>query len=216
MRKTASSSGRSKIKIVLILVTLSAYPVFIHLSFAFERPLLVSGAWLIAAAVGFAAAMLRGSVFLSLLFGGLLSAGIALWWWGDALALMFVPPVLINVALMILFWKTLLPGSMPLVGRVASLWRGNLDPAVALYTRRVTVAWTIFFGLVAIESIALALFAPLHVWSFFTNCLNYVFVALFFVIEYRLRFYCLPEHEHLSFRAFCRLLASTDLRILAR
>jgi uncharacterized membrane protein len=199
LRKTASSSGHSKIKIFLILVALSAYPVFIHLSFAFDRPMLVSWMWLIAAALGLAVGLFRGSVFPSLLFGGLLAAGIALWWWGDAMALMYVPPVLINLAMMVLFWRTL-----------------TLDPAVALYTRRVTIAWTVFFGLVAVESIALALFAPLHIWSLFTNCLNYVFVLLFFVIEYRLRLFCLPEHEHLSFRAFCRLLTSTDLRTLAR
>ncbi len=216
MRKIASNSGHSKIKIFLILVTLSAYPIFIHLSFAFDRPMLVSGMWLIAAAVGLAVGLLRGRVFPSLLFGALLIAGIALWWWGDAIALMFVPPVLINLTMMVLFWRTLLPGAMPLVGRVAALWRGTLDPAVARYTRRVTIAWTVFFGLTAVESIALALFAPLHVWSLFTNCLNYIFVLVFFVIEYRLRLFCLPEHEHLSFRAFCRLLTSTDLRTLAR
>jgi uncharacterized membrane protein len=199
LRKTASSSGHSKIKIFLILVALSAYPVFIHLSFAFDRPMLVSGMWLIAAALGLAVGLFRGSVFPSLLFGGLLAAGIALWWWGDAMALMYVPPVLINLAMMVLFWRTLRPGAMPVVGRVAALWRGTLDPAVALYTRRVTIAWTVFFGLVAVESIALAVFAPLHIF-----------------IEYRLRLFCLPEHEHLSFRAFCRLLTSTDLRTLAR
>ena len=216
MRKTASNSGHSKIKIFLILVTLSAYPIFIHLSFAFDRPMLVSGMWLIAAALGLAVGLYRGSVFPSLLFGGLLMAGIALWWWGDAMALIYVPPVLINLAMMVLFWRTLQPGAMPLVGRVAALWRGTLDPAVARYTRRVTIAWTVFFGMTAVESVALALFAPLHVWSLFTNCLNYIFVLLFFVIEYRLRLFCLPEHEHLSFRAFCRLLTSTDLRTLAR
>lgn len=216
MRKTASNNGHSKIKIFLILVTLSAYPVFIHLSFAFDRPMLVSGLWLVAAALGLVAGLARRSTFAALLFGGLLAAGVGLWWWGDAMALMFVPPVLINLAMMVLFWRTLRPGAMPVVGRVAALWRGTLDPAVALYTRRVTIAWTVFFGLVAVESIALAVFAPLHIWSLFTNCLNYVFVLLFFVIEYRLRLFCLPEHEHLSFRAFCRLLTSTDLRTLAR
>ena len=49
-----------------------------------------------------------------------------------------------------------------------------------------------------------------------TNCLNYLLVLLFFVIEYQLRFYFLPAHEHLSFADFCRLLISMDLRRLAR
>ncbi len=216
MRKTESSNRRSNLEIALVFTALLAYPAFIHLSFAFDRPLLVTGMWLAVAAVGLVVTVRRGSASLSLLFGALLTAGIALWWWGEAMDVLYLPPVLINIALMILFGRTLLPGATPLVARVASLWRGPLDLAVAQYTRRVTISWTIFFALMLLESITLALFAPLHIWSLFTNFLNYVFVLLFFVIEYQLRLYCLPSHEHLSFRAFCRLLASTDLRTLAR
>ena len=153
---------------------------------------------------------------MSLFFAALLTAGIGLWWWGEAVDLMYLPPVLINIALLVLFGRTLLPGATPLVARVAASWRGTLDEAVARYTRRVTVAWTIFFAIMAIESLALALFAPLHIWSLFTNFVNYFLVLLFFVIEYQLRIFYLPGHEHLSFRAFCRLLITIDLRNLAR
>ena len=216
LRKTESSNGRSKLKTFLLLTALAAYPAFIHFSFTQGRPLLVAGMWIAVTAVGLAVAVRRASMPSSLLFGALLSAGIALWWWGKAVDLMYLPPVLVNLALMALFGKTLLSGATPLVGRVASLWHGPLDPVVSRYARRVTIAWTVFFALMALESIGLALFAPLHVWSLFTNLLNYVFVLLFFVIEYQLRQFCLPSHEHLSFRAFCHLLASTDLRTLAR
>jgi uncharacterized membrane protein len=216
LRKTASSNERSKLKIFLITIALFAYPALIHLSFAFDRPLFVTGIWLAASAVGFALTIRRGLTSLSVLFGTLLIAGIALWWWGSAVDLIYVPPVLINIALMILFGRTLLPGATPLVARIASLWRGELDQEVALYTRRVTIAWTAFFALMAAESAVLALFAPLYIWSMFTNLLNYVFVLSFFVIEYQLRLYVLSSHEHLSFRAFCRLVVNTDLRTLAR
>jgi len=216
LRKTESNSGRSRLKTYLLLTALPGYPALIHFSFAFDRPLIVAGLWLAVAVVGLLVAVRRANVRSSLLFGALLSAGIILWWLGKAVDLMYLPPVLVNLALMVLFGKTLSPGATPLVSRVASLWRGTLDPVVALYTRRVTIAWTIFFALMALESIGLALFAPVHVWSFFTNFLNYVLVLLFFVIEYQLRFVCLPEHKHLSFCAFCRLMASTDLRTLAR
>lgn len=216
MRRTESNNARSKRKTVLILTALLAYPAIIHISVAFHRPLLVTGMWLAVSVVGLVVAVRRGSAPWSLLFGAVLTAGIALWWWGEVVDLMYLPPVLINVALMVLFGRTLLPGATPLVARIASLWRGSLDSAVALYTRRVTIAWTIFSALMVLEAIVLALFAPLHIWSLFTNFLNYVFVLLFFMIEYRLRLYCLPDHEHLSFRGFCRLLASTDFRTLAR
>lgn len=216
MRKTESNSRRSKIKIVLVPIALFTYPALIHLSFAFDRPLIVVGIWLAASAIGLAVAIRRGLTSMSLLFGVLLIAGAALWSRGSAIDLIYAPPVLINVALMILFGRTLLPGATPLVSRMASLWRGHLDREVAFYTRRVTIAWTTFFALLAAESLALALFAPLHIWSLFTNLLNYVLVVLFFVIEYQLRLYCLPGHEHLSFRSFCHLVVTTDLRILAR
>ncbi len=216
MRKTESNNGRSRLKTYLLLTALPGYPALIHFSFAFDRPLIVAGLWLAVAVVGLLVAVRRANVPSSLFFGALLSAGIVLWWWGKAVDFMYLPPVLVNLALMVLFGKTLLSGATPLVSRVASLWRGALDPVVALYTRRVTMAWTVFFALMALESIGLALFAPVHIWSLFTNFLNYVFVLLFFVIEYQLRFVCLPEHKHLSFRAFCRLMISTDLRTLAR
>ena len=216
MRKTEPNNGRSRLKTYLLLTALPGYPALIHFSFAFDRPLLVAGMWFAVAAIGLVVAVRRGNLPSSLLFGALLSAGVVLWWWGKAVDFMYLPPVLVNLALMALFGKTLLSGATPLVSRVASLWRGTLDTVVSRYTRRVTIAWTIFFALMALESIGLALFAPVHVWSLFTNFLNYVFVLLFFVIEYQLRFYCLPNHKHLTFRAFCRLLASTDLRTLAR
>ena len=216
MRKTESSDERSKLTIFLISLTLFAYPALIHLSFAFDRPLLIAGMWLVASLVGLAVTLRRGHTSLSLLFGALLMAGVALWWRGEAVGLMYLPPVLINAALMVLFGRTLLPGATPLVARIASLWRGPLDPAVALYTRRVTIAWTAFFALAVLGSLLLALYAPLHIWSLFTNFLNYIFVLMFFVIEYRLRLYCLPGHEHLRFKAFCHLVLSTDLRTLPR
>lgn len=216
MRKIESNNGRSKLKTYLLLLALPAYPALIHFSFAFDYPSLVAGMWLAVTVVGLVVAVRRGGIPSSLFFAALLAAGIALWWWGKATGFMYLPPVLVNLALMVLFGKTLLPGATPLVARVASLWRGSLDPVVARYTRRVTIAWTVFFALLILESIGFALFAPVHIWSLFTNCLNYVFVLLFLVIEYQLRLYCLPDHEHLSFRAFCRLLASTDLRTLAR
>jgi len=216
LRKTESSDERSYHKVALILIALLVYPALIHLSFALDRPLLVTGMWLLVSAAGLAVAARRRNTSLLLLCAALLAVGIALWWWGEAMNFLYLPPVLINIALMVLFGKTLLAAATPLVTRVACLWRGPLDPAVALYTRRVTIAWTVFFALMALESIGLALFAPLQIWSLFTNLLNYVFVLLFFVIEYQLRLYCLPDHEHLSFRAFCRLLVSTDLRSLAR
>lgn len=216
MRRTESSSKWSRRKLFLIPIVLLTYPALVHLSLAFHRPVLIAAMWLAISAFGMVVAIGRGNVPLSLLFGTLLTAGIGLLSRGEGVNLMFLPPVLINIALLILFGRTLLPGKTPLVARVAALWRGTLDEAVARYTRRVTMAWTVFFAIMVLESIVLALFAPIHIWSLFTNFLNYLMVLIFFIAEYQLRFCFLPDHKHLSFRAFCRLLFSTNLRRLAR
>ena len=61
MRKTESNNGRSKLKTYLLLTALPAYPAFIRLSFALDRPLLVAGMWLTVTAVGLASAILIAS-----------------------------------------------------------------------------------------------------------------------------------------------------------
>lgn len=215
MRKIESSSKRAGLKILLIAAVLLAYPALIHLSLAFDRPVIIAGIWLVISILGLAMAIQKASVLATLFFGIILVASIGLWSRGRELDLMFLPPVLINATLLMIFAKTLLPGETPLVSRVASLWRGTLDDAVGRYTRWVTIAWVVFFAIMMVESIVLALYAPVHVWSLFANLLNYLFVVLFFVVEYRLRFYFLPDHEHLSFRDFSRLLMTIDLRRLA-
>ena len=215
MRKTESSSGRPGLRALLIGVALLSYPALIHLSLAFDRPVIIAGAWLIASIVGMVVAIRNASVFPLLFFGVIVAAAIVLWHRGEAVDLVYLPPVLINATLLMVFARTLLPGATPLVSRVASLWRGALDDEVARYTRRVTIAWVVFFAAMTLESIALALLAPFHVWSLFTNLLNYLMVLLFFAVEYQLRFYFLPKHEHLGLRDFCRLLLSIDFRRLA-
>lgn len=216
MRKTESSRGGTRLKIFLIAIALVSYPVLIHLSLAFNRPLAIAYTWLVICVLGMAMAIRDASAPPLLFFGLILLAAIGLWIWGEEVNLMYLPPVLINAALLLVFAKTLLPGEIPLVSRVASAWRGTLDDAVARYTRRVTYAWVAFFAIMMVESIALALFAPVYIWSLFTNFLNYLIVFILFVVEYRLRFVFLPNHEHLGFREFCRLLLSIDFRRLGR
>lgn len=216
MRKIESSSKRTRLKGFLIAIVLLAYPALIHLSLALDRPVVIAGMWLVISIVGTGIAIRRASTLALLFFGVILIAAIGLWTQGRELDLMYLPPVLMNATLLMIFARTLLPGEIPLVSRVASLWRGTLDDEVARYTRWVTIAWVIFFAAMVLESILLAIFAPLHIWSLFTNLLNYLLVLIFFLVEYQLRFYFLPDHEHLDIGDFCRLLISVDMTRLAR
>ena len=70
-----------------------------------------------------------------------------------------------------------------------------LPRGVAVYTRRVTQAWSLFFAGQLVTSAALLAFAPRPVWSLFVNVLDLPLVALMFVAEYACRLR-LVSREH--------------------
>lgn len=94
---------------------------------------------------------------------------------GESAAL-YLPPVLVAAALFQLFAHTLLPGEEPLLCRVARHVDGVEDERLLGYARRLTWFWTLFFGAMLIESVLLALFAPIEIWSLFTNLINYLLI----------------------------------------
>jgi len=85
-------------------------------------------------------------------------------------------------------------------------------PALLAYARRLTLAWSLLFVLLALLNLLLALLAVPHgllasaglpppwgvpqaIWSLFANLLNYLIVGMFFVAEFayrRRRFRDLP------------------------
>ena len=199
--------------IYIVMLFLFAYPGAVHLSVMFANPwpaavlltvLCILGLWQAqrsghrwAAAVGLV--LLTGAIWV-------LAARFEL------LRLLYWQPILINAAGSYLFARTLAPGQVPLVTRFAAIVRGYLHPDVARYTRRVTQAWALFFAMLALESLLLALFAPVRLWSLFTNFINYLLVAAFFVAEYWVRIRCLAHLEHPGFIKFLRSLLRPELR----
>lgn len=89
--------------------------------------------------------------------------------------------------LCIAFGRTLIAGQTPLVSRFAVVVHGPLSPQLQRYTRGVTWAWTLYFGLMASLSVALFSFAPIAWWSGFANLLGVPLVALMFVGDYLVR-----------------------------
>lgn len=76
---------------------------------------------------------------------------------------------------------------------------GSLPPEIARYTRSVTVAWTIFFLLMATTSITLFASGQREWWSAFINILSWPLVAAAFLVEYGIRKILHPNFEHVSF-----------------
>jgi hypothetical protein len=98
-----------------------------------------------------------------------------------------LPHTLAYVTLLSAFAITLLPGREPLVTWLARRISGPLGAEMVAYTRQVTWAWTLFFAAQLLVSLLLVCLAPLGVWSFFVNVLNFPLVALMFAAEYAFR-----------------------------
>jgi uncharacterized membrane protein len=104
----------------------------------------------------------------------------------------------INFFLLWIFAGSLRHGREALISRVARHLEGNeLSPAVARYTRNVTIAWCVFFAAQMITSALLFTLAPLAVWSLFINVLNAPSIALMFGAEYLIRVWRHPAHARL-------------------
>jgi hypothetical protein len=103
----------------------------------------------------------------------------------------------IYFTLFLTFALTLRPGREPLITAMARRMQGALPAELAIYTRRVTLAWAGFFAAQLTASITLFLFAPLVVWSCFVNILDLPLVAAMFAAEYAIRLRVLrnpPRH----------------------
>ncbi|WP_175841079.1 hypothetical protein [Burkholderia contaminans] len=99
-----------------------------------------------------------------------------------------------NLAMAVLFGRTLAAGQVPLCTRFATMIHGAITPAVARYTRQITLAWTLFFVATAAVSTLLFAAAPIVTWSTFANYLSLPLVAVMFAAEHACRRFALP-HE---------------------
>jgi uncharacterized membrane protein len=93
------------------------------------------------------------------------------------------------------FGRTLAEGQTPLVSRFAATVHGPLSPQLQRYTRGVTWAWTLYFGLMATLSVLLFSLAPMAWWSTFANLLGLPLVVLMFVGDYVVRRCLLPRDQ---------------------
>jgi uncharacterized membrane protein len=126
-------------------------------------------------------------------------AAAALVWtlWASRPALLyFIPHVAAYLFLLGLFGRTLLPRREALITTIARHVHGELPDFIEAYTRRVTWAWSLFFGGMALTSILLYAFAPLAAWSFFANLMNLPLIAAMFVCEYVYRIVRYPDFSH--------------------
>lgn len=113
----------------------------------------------------------------------------------------------IYVGLLTLFGRTLLSGREPLITWIARRIRGSLTDEMLVYTRRVTIAWCLFFASQLAMSALLFAFAPPAVWSFFINVLDLPLVAAMFLTEYAYRLRKFWNYSHGSIADVVRVFS---------
>ena len=112
--------------------------------------------------------------------------------------------VAIHLFLAFTFGVTLRRGARPLIARLADRVHDGLTPAMERYTRKVTLAWTVYFCAMAALSVAIHALAPFTTWATFANLLTPLALVAMFVGEYTLRYRLHPEFERSSLKDMVR------------
>ena len=108
--------------------------------------------------------------------------------------------VAIHAALALWFGMTLRRSARPLITRLADRVHRGLTPAMEIYTRKVTVAWTVYFAAMATLSVGMYAVAPFALWATFANLLTPLALLLMFAGEFVLRYRLHPEFERATMR----------------
>jgi uncharacterized membrane protein len=116
--------------------------------------------------------------------GGMVLAGVSLVLESETAVLYY--PVLVNAGLLAVFGASLVtPPSI--VERLARLRDPELPPHAVAYTRRVTIAWTVFFAVNGGVALYTALWTPLATWALYNGFIAYFLIAAMFGAELLIR-----------------------------
>jgi uncharacterized membrane protein len=181
---------------MLAVVAGVAYPFLVYWVIAQRNP------WLglvltLAALLGLCASMPRPRWAVAGVLGAVAAAA-ALLPLAATPALLFLPPLCVNLGLAWFFGRTLAPGREALITRFAQIQHADPPPEVRAYTRRLTLVWTVFFVAMAAVSGGLAVFGAHAAWVWFTAVGNYLCVAALFLVEYVWRRRRFPRQDHVA------------------
>ncbi|EON20099.1 hypothetical protein C265_09551 [Cupriavidus sp. GA3-3] len=104
---------------------------------------------------------------------------------GEAMPLKLYPALVNAVLLAVFGWSLWRPPSV--VERIARLREPALPPSGVSYTRKVTVAWCLFFSVNGTLATGTALFASDRVWALYNGVIAYVLTGAMFAGEWLVR-----------------------------
>ncbi|MEZ5651649.1 MAG: hypothetical protein R3E87_14015 [Burkholderiaceae bacterium] len=133
---------------------------------------------------------------------------------------LYLPPALIVAAIMAPFVMSVRPGYTPLITRIHRLAPSNpsnglrSEAEICRYTDRLTWIWIALMGLILLDTVLLALLAPVEVWSLFTNVINYGLLLALIAGEWLFRMFWM--RAWISPVKLVRTLLTVDHRELMR
>ncbi len=187
-----------------VAIAFIGYAVLAHWAASAREPGLLQACVFIVPLMAFAAVVAWRLPHRTLWLAAWLAVAAALWFWRDRLAastqwVLLLQHVGMNGALALAFGRTLAPGSVPLISRMAAVVHGTLSPRLVRYTRKVTWAWVVYFALTTAVSVLLFALAPAAVWSAFVNLFSLPLLGAMFVGEYAVRLLVVPRAERSGF-----------------
>jgi uncharacterized membrane protein len=117
-----------------------------------------------------------------------------------------------QLILFITVGHTLIAGRQPLCTCFAEVVHPPLTLQQEIYTRQVTIAWTLFFAAMTLASTLLFFLAPLTTWSIVANFLTLPLIVLMFIAEYLVRRCVLSDMQHAHILDAVRAFRDTSAR----
>jgi uncharacterized membrane protein len=118
-------------------------------------------------------------------FFGLATFAIVVFATGSSATLLYYP-VVVNAMLFAVFgYSVLHPPTV--IERIARLREPELPASGVAYTRRVTIAWLVFFAGNGAVALATALAGDVAVWSLYNGLVAYLLIAAMFAGEFVIR-----------------------------
>lgn len=107
----------------------------------------------------------------------------------NSLLMIKLYPVMISLILLSAFSYSLFSPSTIITRIAQSLEKEPLPAAIVSYTRKVTIAWCIFFIINATCSFYTAVYTSTAMWSLYNGLLSYLFMGTLFAGELLIRYF---------------------------
>ncbi len=180
---------------VIVVVLLFLYPVFIYFGINYFSPAQL-GLFLIglfAVRVVFSRKnnkTARLQIIFTVLIGGTLAI---LTWVSNSVEYLKWYPVGLNIVFFLVFAASLIsPPSI--IEQIARSHRKDLPASGVIYTRNVTIIWTVFFVINALISSWTVIYGSMELWTLYNGLISYIIMGTILALEVLLRkFFVEPE-----------------------